>query len=404
MQMRWSIKKIFNNLTKILLLLSVVLGVLAVIMFSFNASISKVDLLMHQKALIKEAYNFGREDIQLSNIRLKSIFNNLKFDITKMKDAAALDILGNYVYSYADEYAQDLEALSLQQMRYIEAADAYYDQSIENLEPRLKAYKMAQTGYENKLAELGEKHLVYESQKLVFVQYTAYLAFLISVLSALWFTRRLSFIYNDLKTLFSVDLESKGRMFLTEEAEMITKRMNRKPTATENPAFIDPVTEINNYKGLLHGFANRKGNNGPILAVCVFSLDNFKEIESKYKKDLANQILKKIAFMFSLYEQHTDVLGRIDYDQFVLVLNRNTKDTALKDCEQIRKNIEETKFKAPRGEIISLTVSGGFVIKSPNKQIDDTIVHAKEILNTALAKGGNKIAQLRDHAENGLRH
>lgn len=402
--MRWSIKRIFNNLTKILLLLSLVLGALALIMFSFNASISKVDLLIHQKALIKEAHDLGRDDIQLSNIKLKSIFNNLKFDITKMKDASALDILGNYVYSYAPEYAQDLEALSLQQMRYIEAADAYYDQSIENLESRLEAYETAQAEYVGKLFELEEKHLLYESQKLALVQYAVYLAFLISVLSALWFTRRLSFIYNDLKTLYSVDLESKGRMFLTEEAEMITKRMSRKPTATENPAFIDPVTEINNYKGLLHGFANRKGNNGPILAVCVFSLDNFKEIENKYKKDLANQILKKIAFMFSLYEQHTDVLGRIDYDQFVLILNRNTKDAAFKDCEQIRKNIEETKFRAPKGETISLTVSGGFVVKTPNKQIDETLVHAKEILTTALAKGGNKIAQLRDHAESGLKH
>jgi diguanylate cyclase (GGDEF)-like protein len=289
-------------------------------------------------------------------------------------------------------------------MRYIEAADAYYDQSIENLESRLKAYETAQAEYVSKLFELEEKHLVYESQKLSLVQYAVYTAFLISILSTLWFTRRLSFIYNDLKTLYSVDLDSKGRMFLTEEAEMITKRMNRKPTATENPAFIDPVTEINNYKGLLNGFANRKGNNGPILAVCVFSLDNFKEIENKYKKDLANQILKKIAFMFSLYEQHTDVLGRIDYDQFVLILNRSTKDAALKDCEQIRKNIEDTKFKAPKGETISLTVSGGFVVKTPNKQIDETIVHAKEILKTALAKGGNRIAQLRDHAESGLKH
>lgn len=402
--MRWSIKTIFNNLSKVLLLLTIALGVLAVIMFSFNASISKVDLMMHQKALVKEAYSLGREDIQLSNIKLKSIFNNLKFDITKMKNASELDILGNYVYSYAPEYTKDLEALTLKQARYIEAADAYYDQSIENLESRLKTYETAQAEYIDKLFELEEKHLVYESQKLTLVQYTVYAIFLLSVLCALWFTRRLSFVYNDLKTLYSVDLESKGRTFLTEEAEMITKRMSRKPAASDNPAFVDPVTEINNYKGLLHGFANRKGNNGPILAVCLFSIDNFKEIESKYKKELANHILKKIASMLSLYEQHTDVLGRIDFDQFVLVLNRNTKDIALKDCEQIRKNIEETKFKAPKGETINVTVSGGFVVKAPNKQIDETIVHAKEILKAALAKGGNRIAQLRDHAESELKH
>lgn len=401
--MRWSIKQIFNNISTTLLALSIILGILATITFTLNSSVEKTDLLLHQKALIREAYNLGRDDIQLSNIQLKGIIDNLKYDITKMESAFQFDILGNYVFGHGREYIKDLEQLTIKQLLYIEAADEYYDQSLEELENRLDEYDFAQAEYESKLFELQEKHLIYESEKFNFIQYIIYLAFVVSLLATLWFTRRLSFIYSDIKTLYSVDLESKGRMFLTEEAEMITKRMSRKPTATENPAFIDPVTEINNYKGLLHGFANRKGNAGASLSVCVFSLDRFREIETKYKKDLANQILKKIAFVFSLYEQHTDVLGRIDYDQFVLVLNRNTKDAALNDCEQIRKSIEETKFRAPKGEAIRVTVSGGFVVKTPNKPLDQTIAHAKEVMAAAIAQGGNKIAQLRDHAEKGLR-
>jgi len=401
--MRWSIKQIFNNISTTLLALSIILGVLAIITFTLNSSVEKTDLLLHQKALIKEAYNLGRDDIQLSNIQLRGIIDNLKYDITKMQNAFSYDILGNYLFGHHVEYNKDLEQLTIKQLLYIEAADEYYDQSLEELETRLDEYDFAQAEYESKLFELEEKHLIYEAEKFNFIQYIIYLAFFVSLLATLWFTRRLSFIYKDLKTLYSVDLESKGRMYLTEEAEMITKRMSRKPTATENPASIDPVTEVNNYKGLLHGFANRKGNAGASLTVCVFSLDKFRDIETKYKKDLANQILKKIAFVFSLYEQHTDVLGRIDYDQFVLVLNRNTKDAALNDCEQIRKSIEETKFRAPKGEMIKVTVSGWFVVKTPNKPLDQTIAHAKEILAAAITQGGNRIAQLRDHAERGLR-
>jgi len=400
--MRWSIKSIFDNISRALIALTVVLGLIATITFTLNSSVEKVDLLLHQKALIQEAYNLGREDIQLSNIQLKGIVNNIKFDITKMRDAFGYDILGNYVYGHSIPYMNDLEQLTIKQLLYIEAAENYYYQSLEDLEERLDEYDFAQAEYEAKLFELEEKHLIYENEKFNALQYLIYLSFLISLISALWFTRRLAFVYSDLKTLYSVDLESKGRMYLTEEAEMITKRMSRKPTANENPAFIDPVTEINNYKGLLHGFANRKGNNGAVLAVCVFSLDNFRDVEKTYKKDLANQILKKIGFMFSLYEQHTDVLGRIDYDQFVLVLNRASKDIALNDCEQIRKNIEETKFKAPKGEVIKVTVSGGFVVKTPNKQLDQTIAHAKEILGAAIKQGGNRIAQLRDHSEKSI--
>ncbi len=401
--MRWSVKKIFDNISKTSLFLTVLLGLLAAIIFTLNSSVEKTDLLLHQKALIKEAYNLGREDIQLSNIQLKGIMNNIKHDITKMKDAYTFDLLGAFLLGHTKEYVNDLEQLSIKQLLYIEAAYAYYDQSLENLPMRLDDYDFAQAEYEAKIFELEEKHLIYESQKFNIYQYIVYLAFLVSLMSTLWFTRRLSFIYKDLRTLYSVDENGKSRMFLTEEAEMITKRMSRKPTATENPAFIDPVTEVNNYKGLLHGFANRKGNNGASLTVCVFAIDNFKELEKKYKKDLTNQILKKIAFMFSLYEQHTDVLGRIDYDQFVLVLNRATKDAALNDCEQLRKSIEEAKFKAPKGESISVTVSGGFVVKTPNKQLDQTIAHAKEVLVAAIKQGGNKIAQLRDSSDKQLR-
>ncbi len=401
--MRWSIKKIFNNLSTTLLSLTVILGLLAAIFFTLNSSVAKTDLIIEQKALIKEAYNLGREDIQLSNIQLRGIIDTLRYDITKMKDAFEFDVLGNYVFGHSVEYLKDLEQLSIKQLLYIEAAQAYYYQSLERLDARLDDYDFAQAEYEAKLFDLEEKHLIYESEKFNILQYIIYLAFAVSLITTLWFSRRLSFVYKDLKTLYSVDLESKDRVYLTEEAEMITKRMSRKPTATENPAFIDPVTEINNYKGLLHGFANRKGTGGAALAVCVFALDNFRDIEKKYKKDFAEHILKKIAFMLSLNEQHTDVVGRIDYDQFVFVVNRATQAIALNDCEQIRKSIEEAKFKTHNGIPIKVTASGGFVVKTPNKPLDQTIAHAKELLAVAISQGGNKIAQSRDASEKRLR-
>ncbi len=397
--MRWSIKQIFKNLSTTLLILSIILGLLAAVTLTLNSSVEKTNLLVEQKALLNEAYSLGRDDIQLSNIQLRGIVDNLRYDISKMKQDFAFDVLGNYLLGHASQYLKDLEELSSKQQLYIQAAEAYYDQSLEKLSTRLKDLDYAQGEYENKIYQIEEKHMLYEAEKFNILQYIIYLAFGISLMTTLWFTRRLSFIYKDLKTLYSVDLESKERVYLTEEAEMIIKRMNRKPTATENPAFIDPVTEVNNYKGLLHAFANRKGNAGAALVVCVFSLDGLRDIEKKYKKDFANHILKKVAFMFSLYEQHTDVFGRIDYDQFVFVLNRATKDIALHDCEMIRKSIEEGKFKTHNGIPIKVTASGGFVVKQPNKNLDQTIAHAKEVLHAAISQGGNRIAQLRDSGD-----
>ena len=54
MSMRWSIKKIFDNISRTLLVLSIILGLLATITFTLNSSVKKTDLLLHQKALIEE--------------------------------------------------------------------------------------------------------------------------------------------------------------------------------------------------------------------------------------------------------------------------------------------------------------------------------------------------------------
>ena len=156
--MRWSIKKIFNNLSTTLLSLSIMLGLLAFVTFTQDSAVEKMDLLLEQKALVNETYNLGREEIQYTNIQLKGIVDNLRYDIDKMQEAFSFDVLGNYIFGHSAQYLNDLKQLSIKQLLYIEAAEAYYYQSIEDLPARLDDYDFAQAEYLAKLSEIQEKH------------------------------------------------------------------------------------------------------------------------------------------------------------------------------------------------------------------------------------------------------
>ena len=134
-------------------------------------------------------------------------------------------------------------------------------------------------------------------------------------------------------------------------------------------------------------------------AVCVFEIDNFKELEKGLSKEYTQSVLKKISFIISLYEQPTDVIARTEYDQFTIILSRETKTRAFNDCEAMRKSIEETVFNTPHGGTVVFTLSGGFFMKPNNKSLEDAIMQAREILQTAKTNGKNRIAQIKDHAE-----
>ena len=173
--------------------------------------------------------------------------------------------------------------------------------------------------------------------------------------------------------------------------------MGRKQVVSENPDMIDQVTQITNYKGMMASYNNKKGlKENHVRTVTVFEIDNFSKQNRAFPQEFTQAVLKKIAFTISLHEQSTDVMARTDYNQFTVVLSRSTKEQSYKDMEVIRQSISELKFKAPDGNIVTITISGGFVVKPTNKPLDDALKQAKDILSRAKINGTNSILQAKD--------
>ena len=99
-----------------------------------------------------------------------------------------------------------------------------------------------------------------------------------------------------------------------------------------------------------------------------------------------------------MYEQPLDITAQLDDDHIVCVLSRNSKQSAMEDCEKILHSIEESSFNTEKG-LMKITLSAGFLLKIPVKSIEEAIDDALKLVEKAKESGGNRIAQLRDRAD-----
>ena len=174
--------------------------------------------------------------------------------------------------------------------------------------------------------------------------------------------------------------------------DAISLRMRRKTVTTDNPILMDQVTGINNYKGLVQGYSDKKDMKDSFFtAVVVLEIDNFSKSRRTYSQELTQAILKKIAFTISLHEKATDVIARTDYNQFTIILSRASKEQAFKDADIVKQSISELKFNTP--DNASITTTGGFIIKPNNTNLEEAMRQAKEILADAKKIGNNKVLQ-----------
>jgi diguanylate cyclase (GGDEF)-like protein len=398
MRKRLSIKGIFaawQNLSLVLLFILILLGATTL---SENSSHTKSSLLFGQKVLTNEIAALGRDDLELANIQYRGKSTQLIIDYDKLLAADGLDVSGMFL-DYGEEYAADLEALKARISAFNQAAEAWYDAEekdrrvLKEREERMQSDRYALL---SQLDTMLFRNIGYDAQRYDIQKILIYAALLLGLLIFGLFVVRFRTIFRDIHSLYSVETKGDEYKIVTEEIDVISKRMGRKTPASDNPALVDPITEISNYKGLIHAFSNRKSKDGAPVSICVFDIDGFKELDRQYPKSFTQQVLKKVAFMLSLYEQHTDILARTDYSQFTMVLSRNNVEQALEECERIRKSIEETTFKIPKGNAIKITISGGLTTKNMTASLEETVEAARDILAKAKTIGNNSIKQAKD--------
>ncbi|WP_251139874.1 GGDEF domain-containing protein [Alteromonas sp. ALT199] len=135
------------------------------------------------------------------------------------------------------------------------------------------------------------------------------------------------------------------------------------------------------------------------LAVCIFDVDNFKNINDNYGHYSGDVLLKNITQIVKKHLCPSDCVGRLGGDEFVILFSDNHSSHNADDIvERICQEIASTTFKV-KDHVFSTTCSFGIVnvlaeIKLTDDPAHDILSIADEALYAAKFKGKNALKSI----------
>ncbi|MFK5937452.1 MAG: GGDEF domain-containing protein [Sulfurimonas sp.] len=401
--MRHAISKIFQNLNVYMLFVLFASFIFMTLSFEQQLSFDKINNLDKQKKIASKIASLQTDDLELALIQINGNLAQLKSDINKLKDIYKYNISEKYILNNEEEYFAQLSKLNQLIDIFVNNARFYYT-NVKDTQKVQESKDTLQTSFEilnQHIDSIMLKDVDYNQEKFDIFKYFSVFSFIAIFMATIWYRKKLHNIYSDILHLVSVENNKETYRIYTQEMDAISLRMRRKVVATDNPILMDQVTGINNYKGLVQGYADKKDMKDSFFtAVVILEIDNFSKSKRTYSQELTQAILKKIAFTISLHEKATDVIARTDYNQFTLILSRVSKEQAFKDADIVKQSIGELNFNTP--DNASITTTGGFIIKPNNTNLEEALRQAKEILAAAKKIGNNKVLQTINMATHSL--
>lgn len=149
-------------------------------------------------------------------------------------------------------------------------------------------------------------------------------------------------------------------------------------------AYHDNLTKILNRNGLLKKLMEK--NNDYILA--IIDIDKFKSINDTYGHDVGDYVLKDLATFISSKIRVTDLIARWGGEEFVLIIDTKNLEQAQNIADNLRKEVENLKFKTVNKITISIGVSE---FKTKNDTFEDVFKKADQALYQAKTNGRNRV-------------
>jgi diguanylate cyclase (GGDEF)-like protein len=395
--MKQSIRKIFDNIILVLIFTTLFSAFASLIAVDHNGSYVKINNLKNQKNIISKIVNLEQDNLDIMLIQLHGKSTQIKIDVDKLYDAYTYNFTEQYIIDNSAEYIGDINILKNLTAEFTKKASEYYNKNL-NISSVYQELLLSADTLNKHIDSMIFKNIIYDEQKFNLHKMITWIAFGIIFITTLWYRKKLNVIYKDIEFLGSINRHSYETY--SDEAETISLRMQRKPSSCDNLLRLDPVTGINNYRGMISCYSEKKGmRENNFISVSILEIDNFSKSDRTYSQEFTQAVLKKVAFTISLHEQVTDIIARTDYNQFTIILSRPRQEQCFKDIDIIRQSIAEMKVTNSGLGPVEITVSGGFSIKPKNITIDEAIKKTGELLEHAKNSGGDRIFQVKDLAK-----
>lgn len=183
------------------------------------------------------------------------------------------------------------------------------------------------------------------------------------------------------------------------ERQRIKQELDQAKSRLEKIAFIDPVTELFNRRGiqeiLSHEIQRAKRKESSLLVLLV-GLDDFKRINNALGTSVGNVVLKEVAAKLQSALRATDYLARVGSDEFLVLLPDTRLAEGVSVAEKVRLAISTTTLLMSQRESVKITASLGLVnageLSPSSPSIDELLAKTHVILGKARMTGNNRVS------------
>ena len=153
-------------------------------------------------------------------------------------------------------------------------------------------------------------------------------------------------------------------------------------------AAIDSTTEVYN-RSFFDNYVKNRRDRLAHCAIIMIDVDKFKTVNDEFGHSFADEMLKYISNTIKNCVRSSDIVARYGGDEFIILMNHVSKETATAVAQRIRKNFEKSSYQN-----VPCTVSVGVCcIINDYQAIDiyEAISIADKFMYIAKQNGGNDV-------------
>ena len=392
-----SIKKIFFNLKVSLFIMGIGVSLLGLELVNITHYSQRLAALKTQHTLIDKIISQDFTDKEMATITLNGNLARLSLEVQIADNNTLLD---SFIPS-THEQEKLSNALRSSVLAFNDAA-LFWSESTPRGQKTMYNHMISKRNtYLTDISAMIDYEIQMINSSIELAKNTVIVLTVLGLIIFLLYSYRLNQIYHDIHRACSVDTNGTKAEVKMQEMDFIIKRLARKsPIVNTSQSLLHPQSGLNNEKGMITLFNAKKATkNSNSIFVALFEIDGYTSVSKLLSKDEMGGIYKKLADIITMYEQPLDVIAQLDNNQFVFVMSRSSKDAALNDAEQIVHSVHDSSFNTAKGAI-KITLSGGILLKTPASTLESAIDDAKKIAVKSQESGGNRVAQLREKADN----
>lgn len=387
-----SIRKVFFNLKNALMFLGIGVFILTIQLFHISQYAERLGALKNQHLLINKIINTDLSDPKMASIMINGALSEIALSV---KLSGKETLLDSYINSN-EEQASLLRSLVVSSEAFRDNA-LIWSESLAISEKSSRARMLnARSAYLTDIDRMTDYqiHLIQES--IDTAKMIALVVLVAGLLVFLLYRYRLNQIYRDIHKACSIDTDGTLKVVTTKEIDFLLKRLRKSCQNSLNPNLLNPLSGLNNEKGLMNAFnAKKAGKAGNTVFLALFEIDHYTSLVNTLSKEDLKNLFNKLGEMLTMYEQPLDVIAHMEDDRLLFLMSRSSKTIAFEECEKIIQSVKESSFTTAQGPI-KITLSAGFLLKPPVKTIDEGVQQALQLIEKAKENGGNSVVQLRD--------